>query len=435
MSKHLRDSLVRDLRDGSVLVVVGTGVSAAATGNAPTATWKGLLKDGLERCCALDSTLNLDWQLRVSDEIESDDLDDLLSAAEKISRKLNAPKSGEWSRWLRESVGELPSKDKALPLAIAALGVPIATTNYDTILDDVVGGTAATWQSPNRIQRIVRGQEKSVAHLHGVWDQSSSVILGIRSYEALLGSAPAQGLQRAFSILQSMLFIGMGAGTDDPNWSALTQYLSNAAPELENRHYRLCLDSEVGQLSAISNGGIILPIAYGDRHEDLAPFLRQLAVDSGKISVKDSEMSAGLLPRPVEVAAVARVAIGLILHQENVVLVQRRISEGALEWQFPAGFVKPLRDPAQSIRDEVLMETGLTCRVGDLLGERIHPETKMTCVYYQMHLLHGDLMNGDSTENLEVRWVPIDRVFGYIEETRVFPEFAKVIRDRMRTSG
>jgi ADP-ribose pyrophosphatase YjhB (NUDIX family) len=436
LSNHLRDSLVKDLRDGSVLIVAGTGVSAAATGNAPTSTWKGLLKDGLERCCALDPSLDGAWQSRVSAEIDSEDLEDLLSAAEKISTKLNAPLSGEWSRWLRESIGELPSESKELPLAIAALGTPIATTNYDTLLDDVVGGTAATWNSPNRIQRIVRGQEKSVAHLHGVWHEPSSVILGIRSYEGLLGNAPAQGLQRAFSILQSILFVGMGAGTDDPNWSTLIKYLSVAAPELENRHYRLCLNSEVKQLSSNGQGSIIHPIGYGDEHDELAPFLRELAVEAGRISLSDSQTqtSIGLLSQTAEVAVVARVAIGLILHEGSIVLVQRRISEGALEWQFPAGFVKPLRDPAHSIREEVIAETGLTCRVGDRMGERIHPETKMTCVYFQLHLLHGDLTNGDSTENLEVRWVPVDRVFEYIDESQVFPAFASVIQDQMRTT-
>jgi hypothetical protein len=43
------------------------------------------------------------WRERVLAEIHSSDLDDLLSAAEKVSRKLR--RSGEYGRWLRETAG------------------------------------------------------------------------------------------------------------------------------------------------------------------------------------------------------------------------------------------------------------------------------------------------------------------------------------------
>lgn len=433
MPQSLRDSLVKDLRNNGVLIIAGAGVSAAATDGASTATWKGLLRHGLERCLALDSRLTAAWKTRVIEEIDSDDLDDLLSAAEKVSRKLEAPASGEWSRWLREAIGELAVSDPALPLAIASLGAPVATTNYDTVLDEAVGGKAATWQTPNSIQRIVRGEDISVAHLHGVWDQPESVILGIRSYEELIRNEPAQGIQRALSILRSFLFIGVGAGMEDPNWSALRDYLSRVAKGSENRHYRLCLESELPELTPSSKVDRILPISYGQTHSDLIPFIRQLAVDVGRVLPEDVAVTAELNPGPSDTAAVARVAIGLIMHEDNVVLVQRRVSEGALEWQFPAGFVKPLRDPAEAIRDEVSKETGLTCKVGRDLGERIHPDTKMTCVYFELSILHGNLRNGDSNENLDVRWVPIDRIFEYIDEARIFPEFASRLRGKMPT--
>jgi hypothetical protein len=39
----------------------------------------------------------------VGDEIASGDLDELLSAAEKISRKLGAPEGGAYGKWLRKA--------------------------------------------------------------------------------------------------------------------------------------------------------------------------------------------------------------------------------------------------------------------------------------------------------------------------------------------
>ena len=42
---------------------------------------------------------------------------------------------------------------------------------------------------------MLRGDEKAVLHLHGYWDEPESVVLGIRSYEAVLGDAAAVTLE------------------------------------------------------------------------------------------------------------------------------------------------------------------------------------------------------------------------------------------------
>jgi hypothetical protein len=67
---------------------------------------------GVDHCRELKSLTGVDekWAKRVHDEIDSGDLDDMLSAAEKISRKLGAPGGGEYSRWLRETIRELKAE-------------------------------------------------------------------------------------------------------------------------------------------------------------------------------------------------------------------------------------------------------------------------------------------------------------------------------------
>lgn len=50
MSELLVEDLRGELARGRVIVLVGAGVSAAATGGAPVASWTGLLKDGVARC-------------------------------------------------------------------------------------------------------------------------------------------------------------------------------------------------------------------------------------------------------------------------------------------------------------------------------------------------------------------------------------------------
>jgi hypothetical protein len=71
-----------------VVAIVGAGVSMGATNKNQLASWTGLLKDGVERCCRRPLSLPKGWRERVFDEIESGDLDDLLCAAEKVYRKL-----------------------------------------------------------------------------------------------------------------------------------------------------------------------------------------------------------------------------------------------------------------------------------------------------------------------------------------------------------
>ncbi len=111
-------------------------------GQFAVAAVRGLLRDGVRRCRELDPSLDQSWEARILDEIQSGDLDDLLGAAEKVSRKLGYPLGGEWSRWLRESAGQLAPHDEAVPKAISDLKAPILTTNYDGILDTQVGGAA-----------------------------------------------------------------------------------------------------------------------------------------------------------------------------------------------------------------------------------------------------------------------------------------------------
>ena len=49
MSRLLIEDLRGELAGGRVIVLVGAGVSAGATGGAPVASWTGLLEDGVAR--------------------------------------------------------------------------------------------------------------------------------------------------------------------------------------------------------------------------------------------------------------------------------------------------------------------------------------------------------------------------------------------------
>lgn len=106
--------LLKDLQEqierGQVVVIVAAGVSIGATNGDRVASWIGLLENGVSRCrdVALPH-LTDDWKDLVLSELRSDDLDNLLSVATKVSSKLSAPEGGEYRRWLRETVGFPPT--------------------------------------------------------------------------------------------------------------------------------------------------------------------------------------------------------------------------------------------------------------------------------------------------------------------------------------
>src|SRR5689334_9253338 len=109
--KFLQD-LQAEIKGGSAVVVVGTGVSVQATGGAPCASWSGLLRDGANTCADLNPALKAKWLPAVLEQIESGDTDELISAAERVTDKLGGRESGMYRRWLEQSVGPLSAKDR-----------------------------------------------------------------------------------------------------------------------------------------------------------------------------------------------------------------------------------------------------------------------------------------------------------------------------------
>ena len=275
MRHHLVDGLRAEIARGHVLVVVGAGVSIGATGRNPLASWQGLLENGVERCVAVRG-LDSKWANRVREEIQSGDLDDLLAAAEKVSSKLGFPTGGEYRRWLHETVGKLELKDRTVLDAIRDLGLPMATTNYDSLLEEATGRPAVTWRAGDKAARVVRGEEPGILHLHGHWEEPESVILGIRSYEHIRGNQYAQAVLRAIQTFHTLLFIGCGDGLDDPNFGALLSWAREAFKDAEARHYRLCKEDDLEKLREKHCEERLFPISYGQKHGDLGPFVRSL---------------------------------------------------------------------------------------------------------------------------------------------------------------
>lgn len=116
----------------------------------------------------------------------------------------------------------------------------------------------------------------------------------------------------------------------------------------------------------------------------------------------------------VETKNTVKISIGIVIRNNKVLMVKRRRKEGKLLWQFPAGMIKPSKDGESTIIKEIKNETNIDCVIEKKIGERIHPDTKLECEYFYCKYISGKVINGDSDENSEARWVKIVDVKDYI---------------------
>ena len=124
-AEELLEALKREIGDtggmtAKVVAVLGTGVTAAASGRAATASWRGLLEHGLDYCVRLGRATEK-WRSRRVEDLEEGDTSDWIAVASQIEQRLGAPKSGDFRNWLKQAIGGLTLEDPGLIDAIAAL--------------------------------------------------------------------------------------------------------------------------------------------------------------------------------------------------------------------------------------------------------------------------------------------------------------------------
>ncbi len=108
------------------------------------------------------------------------------------------------------------------------------------------------------------------------------------------------------------------------------------------------------------------------------------------------------------------IAAAIVTDAGRVLMVRRRVSEGQLSWQFPAGEIEPGESPEQAAVRETQEETGLTVKVVELLGERVHPKTGRRMSYTACEVLSGTAAVVDTEELDALAWITRAEIPEYV---------------------
>ncbi|MER7771903.1 NUDIX hydrolase [Kitasatospora sp. NPDC096140] len=108
------------------------------------------------------------------------------------------------------------------------------------------------------------------------------------------------------------------------------------------------------------------------------------------------------------------IAAALVVHEACILMVRRRVSEGQLSWQFPAGEIEPGESPEQAAVRETAEETGLGVAAVKLLGERVHPKTGRLMSYTACRVVGGTAEVVDTEELDQLAWVALAEIPEYV---------------------
>lgn len=108
------------------------------------------------------------------------------------------------------------------------------------------------------------------------------------------------------------------------------------------------------------------------------------------------------------------IAAAIVVEGGRVLMVQRRVKEGELSWQFPAGEVEAGESPEAAAVRETAEEVGLTVKATRLLGERVHPKTGRQMFYAACEVVSGSATVVDTEELAELAWVEHDQIAEFV---------------------
>jgi len=296
----LRSILEDDPR--RIVLVVGSGVTRGAVeGQLDTqaASWSGLIEHGLGRAASRNLIEDGEQESLLA-SAGSGTPDMMIAAADRVVSALGGRDAGEYGQWLEtafQAVDVRASRTGTIDAiaAMSALGVRIATTNYDGVLERFLGLETVVWTDSAAAEDVLAGRRNGVLHLHGHWRTPRSVVFGKADYDALLEGPGSSALLNAVRTLKTMVFVGTGAGLLDPNFGRLRDWAGEALRSSSNAHYWMVRAGEERSIPPETlRDERTTPLLY-DEHDELPGMLRRLLPPTPKSSVPPEVSARGVL--------------------------------------------------------------------------------------------------------------------------------------------
>jgi hypothetical protein len=296
-------ALQESAASGKLIIITGAGTSVALADPAdpadPAKNWRQLIGSGLQAAKVKGKIFETQFN-RWTEALQSNDMDELLATAEFVSAKLGGPEGILYARWLAETFENMKVKDGLEHDAfhkIAQRVIPISTLNYDTLLEQATGLHGINYTDSTRTMNWARREEKGIFHLHGIWSDPPSCILGIKDYEKAVQDEFRKALQRGLTSFNRLLFIGCGDTFNDPNFAALLAWMRKVLQGASLQHYALVRNDEVAKKHADELWhGFIDPIGYGPSYGDLPVFLDSAFGATLRRRTRVSKATAGAEP-------------------------------------------------------------------------------------------------------------------------------------------
>ncbi len=274
MSEDLILKLREKFSKHNVTVIIGTGISIYTSNNNKNASWKGLLQSGINYCRSISPKLKDEWFTERYKDLESCDANRLIICANEIVGIMGGNNSQEFKKWIENTVGSIKVVKSEIIEALYDLDALFLTTNYDGLFSEVTGLRQITWIDSYEMDKVVRCEKSGIIHLHGFWKEPSSIVFDATKYEEILKKEYTQAAMRAIYGTKTFLFIGFGAGLEDPNFANLFNWIKKVYKDTEFQIFRLVREED---LQIVETNDLIKNISYGDRYEDLFGFLWELA--------------------------------------------------------------------------------------------------------------------------------------------------------------
>lgn len=199
----------------------------------------------------------------------------LVTLAGKVIAATKA--EGVYGKWMAECIVRPAIDNPGLARILGKIPAAhdlMATTNYDSLLEQAAGIGATSWSNPGETFTMIdKGASDKVIHLHGAFEPKAAlddIVADESQYAELYDAEGAQLVQNLIGV-RPIVFVGCGATTEDPNISRLLRFVSEEL-DVNVPYFYLCRTGDAP--SALPPN--VEPIEYGSEYSDLTPFLDEL---------------------------------------------------------------------------------------------------------------------------------------------------------------